>query len=112
MTDENKTQGGERPDEEKNAEVKGKRDDLSAFIVAVILGALGLLSFILAFSVFKIYGVIAAVVCELCALFCLKKIKNKAEKRVFILKIIIYVLLAAFVLFFIGGIIWAAMQKN
>lgn len=81
------------------------------FYCGICAGVLAITAFVLAFFVLKVYGLIAAVVLILASLAFFtsqKKKRNFKQNKIF--TIIAYVLLALFVAFFIGGIIYSSMQ--
>lgn len=96
--------------EEQNKTEQPKSNTRAYFYAAIAACVLSVVAFGLAFSVLKIYSLIASVLFLLAALALIntqKKVNN--FKWVFYLSIIAYTLLAMVVLFFIGGIIFAAV---
>lgn len=85
-----------------------KKNGRVFFYIALACSALGLLFFFLTFTPLAVYSLLASV------LFCLASLsflgtqkKRENFKGVLILTIITYVLLAVFVAFFVGGVIWS-----
>lgn len=96
--------------EEQNKNGQPKSDTKAYFYAAIVACAMSAVAFGLAFSTLKIYSLIASVTFLLAALTLIntqKKVNN--FKWVFYLSIIAYVLLGIVTLFFIGGIIYAAV---
>ena len=92
--------------DKKNEEPK--KSGKTYFVVALVCTALGGLFFGLTFTPLAVYSLLAAI------LFCIASIsflgtqkKRENFKGVLILTIIAYILLAGFVAFFVGGVIWS-----
>ena len=102
MADEIKDENSQKTDETPQ-----KRDKVY-FIVALVCTALGVLFFGLTFTPLAVYSLLASI------LFCIASLsflgtqkKRENFKGVFILTIVTYVLLALFIAFFIGGVIFS-----
>ncbi|MBD5632771.1 MAG: hypothetical protein HDP34_06025 [Clostridia bacterium] len=81
------------------------------FYLGITACALGAVSFGLSFTVLKIYALIGSVVLEIAALSFLATQKKKNNfKAVFYVKVISYALLFAFTAFFVGGLIYSAIN--
>lgn len=96
------------PETEENGQ---KPQNKTYFYIALGTCAAGAVFFGLTFTVLGIYALIAAVLLEIAALSFLNTQKKKYDfKAVFIVKVITYALLSAFLTFFLGGLIYAAVQ--
>ncbi len=110
----------------ENNEKEDKKDELNKvnagesgfvtyFWIGVAASVIALTLFLLTVflpTVFGVYGLIAAVLCSLASLAFLNSQKKKNNfKAVLFVTIAAYVLLAALIAFFIGGIIYASSGK-
>lgn len=99
-----------RKDNDKPAEESGaKYEKKNYFYIGVGAAAASIVAFGLTFSPLKIYALISSVIIALAALSFLNTQKKKNNfSGVFCATAITYVLLAVYVLFFIGGLIYSA----
>lgn len=96
------------PDNDINPEQNSK----IYFYLAVVCTAIAAATLGLAFSPFGIYSLIGSVISELAALSFLSTQKKKNNfKGVFYLTVITYVLLAASIILFVGGMLSVALNQ-
>lgn len=112
---ENLNENGENGDGNgENGDGNGQRKNSSTvcFYVALCACVLGAVAFGLAFTKLAIYSLIASILFEIAALgFCNTQKKTNNFKAVTYLKIVIYILLALFTAFFMGGIIYVSLKS-
>ena len=101
---------------EKKADASPESDTKTYFWVGAGAAVAGVIAFVLTLCLPKIlgvYGLIAAVLCALVSLSFLGTQKKKNNfKAVLYVTIASYILLAVYVAFFIGGIIYASSGTN
>lgn len=104
-----KNQLPENQDEEQKQEENIKSTTRIYFYIAAVCCALGAVAFGLTFTALGIYSLIAAILLEIAALaFSNTQQRKNNFKAVFYVKVITYALLIAFLVFFIGGIIYGS----
>lgn len=108
-----KKQSPENQNDEQNQEESVKSTTKLFYYLAVICCGLGAVAFGLTFTALGMYSLISAVLLEIAALaFCNTQQRKNNFKAVFYVKVIVYALLVAFLVFFVGGIIYSSMQPR